>query len=235
MTHSMEKSRAVKEMFDDIAGTYDLLNHVLSFNIDKRWRRRAVARLPHGSGTRVLDLASGTLDLALAYMQGGGGLVSCVDFSLEMLLHGLNKVPPTLDKRMQLVCADGLSLPFPDHTFDAAMCAYGMRNLTNNRRGLKELHRVLKPNASLLILDFFRPATATAKFFSATYNKFILPTIGGLISKNKTAYHYLYESVCNFYSLQEYQVMMEEFGFQIVQAKNLGGGISSMIYAESLH
>ena len=229
----MGNPQKVKRLFDDISGTYDILNRLLSFSIDKRWRKKGVAKLPHGDSVKILDLASGTMDLALQYTQNGPGKVWCVDFSMPMLTQGLSKVSPDLNQRIIPVCADGLRLPFPDRYFDAAMCAYGMRNLELNKKGLKELYRVLKPGASLLILEFFRPTTLPAKIFYNTYGRYIIPMVGNWFSRNKKAYQYLQSSIRNYYSLSEYQELMKEYGFKILQAKNFSGGISSMILASN--
>ena len=222
----------VKQLFGDISGTYDLLNRVLSFGTDKKWRRKAVQLLPHGPKTRVLDLATGTLDLSLHYLEQGPGEIYGVDIAHPMLLHGLTKVPPTLDSRLHLVCGDGMHLPFPNGFFDAAMCGYGMRNLPDNHQGLMELSRVLKPSAPLLLLEFFRPQTIIAKLFAETYGKFVIPTVGRWISGNKEAYRYLHESVNGFYSLKEYKQLLQEEGFAVTKSKNLTGGISSFILAQ---
>ncbi len=221
----------VKRLFGDISGTYDLLNRVLSFGTDQKWRRKTVQLLPHGPDVRVLDLATGTLDLALNYLEQGSGEIYGIDIAYPMLVHGLTKVAPNLDPRLHLVCGDGMHLPFPDGFFDAAMCGYGMRNLPDNHRGLMELSRVLKPSAPLLLLEFFRPQTITAKIFAETYGKFVIPTVGRLISRNKEAYHYLHQSVQGFYSLEEYKTLLQEEGFAVTQSKNLTGGISSFILA----
>ena len=223
----------VRKYFSEISGTYDLLNRVLSLGIDRKWRREAVQVLPHGPETRVLDLAAGTLDLSLTYLNGGPGEIYGVDIAQAMLLQGKTKVSPTLDPRLHLVCADGLQLPFPDHFFDAAMCGYGMRNLPDNHEGLKELKRVLKPNASLLVLEFFRPNKILSKIFSQTYGRFVIPTIGKLISRNNEAYQYLHQSVSDFYTLEEYKQLMEKTGFTVTRAKHLTGGISSFILART--
>lgn len=221
----------VRELFSNISGTYDLLNRVLSFGRDQKWRQKGIGLLPHGKNVRVLDLACGTLDMSLQYIRQGEGEVYCSDFALPMLLTGQMKVSPTLDGRIHLVCADGARLPFPDRFFDAAMCAWGMRNFANGAAGLSEVRRVLKPNGAFLILEFFRPAKTFSKIFAKTYGRHVIPAIGKWISKDSQAYDYLHQSVQGFYSLAEYQNVLREAGFRVQIAKDLTGGISSLVLA----
>lgn len=221
----------VRELFGNISGTYDLLNRILSFGTDTRWRKRGVALLPHSQATRVLDLACGTLDLALHYLKGGPGEVFAIDFALPMLLTGQTKVSPILDPRLHLVCGDGLSLPFEANFFDAAMCAWGVRNLSDLSRGLTEIHRVLKPGSSFLVLEFFRPSTFVSKLFAKTYGRHVLPTVGKWISKDAQAYEYLHRSVQGFLSRAEFETLLAEHGFRLKQSRDLSGGIVSQILA----
>ncbi|MBI5299596.1 MAG: ubiquinone/menaquinone biosynthesis methyltransferase [Deltaproteobacteria bacterium] len=223
----------VKELFSNISGTYDLLNRVLSMGTDKRWRKKGTKLLPHGKNLRILDLASGTLDLTLQYAKQGDGEIYCVDFALPMLMTGRTKVSPVLDHRIHLICGNGMGLPFPGQFFDAAMCAWGMRNFSDPLKGLKEAQRVLKPGASLLVIDFFKPSRSFSKIFSRTYGKYIIPTLGSLISGNKAAYDYLYNSVEGFYTRFEYENLLEQAGFEIIVSKDLTGGISSLILANA--
>ncbi|MDP2599722.1 MAG: ubiquinone/menaquinone biosynthesis methyltransferase [Deltaproteobacteria bacterium] len=225
--------RSVKQLFSNISGTYDLLNRVLSFGTDQRWRKKGVSLLPHGKNIRVLDLASGTLDLALQYAKRGEGEIYCVDFALAMLLTGQRKTPPTLDSRIHLVCGDGLWLPFPDGYFDAAMCAWGMRNIPNTPAALKEVARVLKPGGSFLILEFFKPKRIVSKIFAKTYGRHVMPAIGRWISRDKGAYDYLHRSIQKFFTRTEYEKLLQAHGFEIITSRDLTGGVNSLILANT--
>lgn len=220
-----------RELFSNISGTYDLLNRVLSFGQDQRWREKGVSLLPQGRNVRILDLAAGTLDMALQYVNHGEGEIYAVDFALPMLLTGQMKVSPTLDQRINLVCGDGENLPFPSGFFDAVMCAWGVRNFAHPKRGLEEIKRVLKPGGSFLVLEFFRPSKPLTKLFSNTYGKYVIPTLGKWISKDNQAYDYLHQSIQGFFSLKEYKSLLEEAGFKVNVAKDLTAGISSLILA----
>lgn len=221
----------VRELFGNISGTYDLLNRVLSFGTDMRWRKKGISLLPHGRHLRVLDLASGTMDLALQYLKDGAGEVTCLDFALPMLLTGRLKISPTFDTRLQMVCGNSLSLPFPDRHFDAAMCAWGMRNFPDLPRCLSEVRRVLKPGGSLLVIEFFKPDRTFSRIFSQTYGRYVLPTLGRWISKNPDAYDYLHRSIRGFLKLWEFEHQLEKAGFEIIVSKDLSGGIASLVLA----
>ena len=221
----------VRELFSNISGTYDLLNRVLSFGSDQRWRKKGISLLPHGKNVRVLDLAAGTLDMSLQYTQQGEGDVYAVDFALPMLMTGQMKVSPTLDGRIHLVCGAGEKLPFPSQYFDAVMCAWGVRNFSHLEEGLQEIKRVLKPNGSFLILEFFKPAKPLSKIFSKTYGRYVIPALGKFISKDNQAYDYLHQSIQGFLSLKEYKNVLQDAGFHVTVAKDLTAGISSLILA----
>lgn len=221
----------VRELFSNISGTYDLLNRALSLGIDQRWRKKSVGLLPHGREVKVLDLASGTLDMALHYVRRGEGQVYAVDFALPMLLTGRYKVSPTLDERIHLIGADAKQLPFPNQFFDAVMCAWGVRNFNQLTQTLTEIKRVLKVGGTLLVVEFFRPTRPFSKAFAKTYGRYVMPAIGRFVSKDHQAYDYLHRSIQGFYSREEYEILLKELGFEIAAAKDLSGGISSLILA----
>src|SRR2546426_4136499 len=187
----------VRGMFTAIAPRYDFLNHLLSFNVDRSWRRTAVARLgweakPDGT---YLDLCAGTLDLAaeLARREGFSGRVIGADFAVPMLEQGRGKSPRTVP-----VAAGALALPFPAARFDGALVGFGVRNLADLDRGLREMARVLKPGARFVILEFATPRFAPLRAIYLFYFRRILPAIGRLMSKHRDAYTYLPESVLAF-------------------------------------
>lgn len=222
----------VRELFGNISGTYDLLNRVMSFGIDQRWRKKGIALLPHGPKSRVLDIASGTLDMALHYLHEGEGEVFALDFCEPMLLTGRLKVSPLVDDRLNIVCGDSLDIPFPDNYFSAAMCAWGVRNFKNVQRNTEEVWRVLQPGGVFLVIDFFKPTNTFSKAFSKTYGKYIMPALGKWIAKDNAAYEYLHQSIEAFYTLNEYTWMMTQSRFTVLQRQELTRGISSLVLAQ---
>jgi demethylmenaquinone methyltransferase/2-methoxy-6-polyprenyl-1,4-benzoquinol methylase len=228
-----EKAAHVRRMFDSIAPRYDLLNHLLSLNIDTLWRRRAVdalkwERAPRG---RYLDNCAGTLDLAceLARRAGFGGSVVGSDFTLAMLQGGMHKISAL---PVEPVCADALSLPFPDASFDGATVGFGVRNLADLEAGLREMARVLKPGARLVILEFTTPAWQPFRGLYFLYFRRILPAVGSLVSKHESAYSYLPESVLRFPEPDELARLMAEAGFEGVGYRRLTGGIAALHWGE---
>lgn len=221
-----------RHLFNNISGTYDLLNRVLSLGTDQMWRRRGTALLPHGENVRVLDLACGTLDMSLKYLRQGPGSVCAVDFSAPMMLTGRMKVSPTLDERLRLVCGDVMNLPFAENTFDAAMCAWGVRNFGDLRLNLREIRRALKPEGLFLVIEFFRPTRLISRIFSKTYGRHVIPALGRMISKNNEAYDYLHRSIEGFVSRAEYEMLLREEGFSVEKAKDMTGGVTSLILAK---
>jgi demethylmenaquinone methyltransferase/2-methoxy-6-polyprenyl-1,4-benzoquinol methylase len=210
-----DKALWVQGMFGRIAGRYDLLNHLLSFNLDKRWRARTVERVSSLPQARVLDLCCGTGDLLLGLE---GSLVLGSDFCHPMLLEAQRKSTRPLFE------ADALALPLEDNSLDLITCAFGFRNLANYERGLEEMLRVLKPGGVAAILEFSQP---TNPVFGALYRLFsmhILPRIGGIVSGSKDAYSYLPKSIRAFPGAEELARQMRETGFERVEFERMTGG-----------
>jgi demethylmenaquinone methyltransferase/2-methoxy-6-polyprenyl-1,4-benzoquinol methylase len=224
-----DKRAYVQAMFSDIAGRYDLLNHLLSLNIDKRWRRRAIGalgweRAPSG---RYLDLCAGTLDVAaeLSATAGFGGTVTGADFAEPMLRAGRGKGRPGA---IAPVVADALDLPIADASCDGALVAFGIRNLADLDAGLRQVARVLRPGARFVILEFTTPPSAIVRFGYHLYFHRILPVVGGLVSGNRTAYRYLPESVAHFPGRDELAERMRGAGFREVRYELLTFGIAAI-------
>ncbi|MDR0787673.1 MAG: bifunctional demethylmenaquinone methyltransferase/2-methoxy-6-polyprenyl-1,4-benzoquinol methylase UbiE [Gemmatimonadota bacterium] len=224
-----EKAAHVKRMFESIAPRYDLLNHVLSLNIDRSWRRVAVnllgwERQPDGL---FLDNCAGTLDLSveLAHRPGFSGTVIGSDFTFGMLAAGEEKRQKL---RIEPVCADALALPYADQSFDGATVGFGVRNLADLDAGLREMARVLKPGAKLVVLEFTTPHWQPFRAIYFFYFLRILPLIGRLISSHGSAYSYLPESVLRFPEPPELATKMSDAGFEDVKWKRLSGGIAAL-------
>ena len=214
-------------MFATIARRYDLLNHLLSANIDKRWRR-VVANSLEGKikrdGARILDVASGTGDLAATLFEVTGAEVVATDFCRPMLDIAAEKI----GHDVTLVESDALRLPFRDGSFDAVTIAFGLRNLANVQTGLAELGRVLCSGGWLAVLEFSRPGNAAVRAVFGTYFTRILPVMGGIVSGSRSAYTYLPDSVKRFPNQQELKTMIEQAGFEEVSFENLTGGIAAL-------
>lgn len=225
----LDKRRYVREMFSAIAPRYDFLNHLLSLNLDRTWRRRAVSLLgweerPHGS---YLDACAGTLDLAalLARQPGFEGRVVAADFALPMLRMGSGKAPRGA---VRPAVADALRLPFKDATFDGVMVGFGVRNLGDLDAGLAELGRVLRPGARLVILDFAVPGFAPFRAAYLFYFRRVLPLVGRLVSGHPTAYSYLPASVTEFPQPQGLASRLAAAGFRGAGYRLLTGGIAAI-------
>lgn len=216
-------------MFTAIAPRYDLLNHLLSFNIDRLWRKAAVARLGWEANPRgtYLDLCAGTMDLAalLAGRPEFRGSVVGADFVVPMLARGRGKAA-----RAVPVAADALRLPFPDARFDGAMVGFGVRNLTDLGAGLSEAARVLKPGARFVVLELTTPRFAPLRAAYLWYFCRVLPTIGRAVSKHTDAYSYLPESVLAFPDPDALAARLTTAGFSDVGYQRLTGGIAALHY-----
>jgi len=216
-------------MFAGIAGRYDLLNHLLSGNIDKRWRR-TVARTLETSlteGSRVLDVACGTGDLSLVLARAGKAEVVGLDFCRPMLEIARRKAADD-SRTVPFVEGDALRLPFADETFDAATIAFGLRNLAGVGEGLKELRRVLRRGGRLAVLEFSSPVVPGFRALFRFYFERVLPRVGGWVSGSRGAYEYLPDSVSRFPDQKRLAGLMRDAGFENVGYRNLTGGIAAL-------
>ncbi|MEP6492344.1 MAG: ubiquinone/menaquinone biosynthesis methyltransferase [bacterium] len=223
------KRAYVQRIFSQIAPRYDLLNHLLSFNIDKAWRRAALAvldweREPRGA---YVDLCAGTLDVSaeLSRRPGFAGRIVGADFAEPMLRAGVGKSPPTV---VSPVVADALDLPLANDSASGAIVAFGIRNVANLDRGLGEVFRVLKPGARFVILEFTTPRSGIVRAFYHLYFHHILPQIGALISGHRTAYAYLPRSVANFPIEEKLAARLRDAGFSDVQWRTLTFGVAAI-------
>jgi len=209
------KKGQVEEMFNNISYRYDLLNHLLSANVDKIWRRKAVKMIVPFKPQRILDIATGTGDFAIAASQIEGVKVTGIDISEGMLNVGRKKVKKKgLSNCIELLKADSEDLPFEDNMFDAAIVGFGVRNFENLKKGLSEILRVLKPGGVFFVLEFSKPDKTPFKQFYHFYFTRILPLVGRIVSKDSTAYTYLPESVNEFPDGERFLTILADVGFQ---------------------
>lgn len=214
-------------MFDRIAYRYDRMNRVLSVGLDQRWRARAIRELGFTGTEQVLDMCTGTADLAIKAVTSAGqaARVVGVDFAGEMLRLGLDKVRKAgLGDRVYLVRGDATNVPLPDASFDAAMVAFGIRNVHNYEMGIQEFARVLKPGGRLAILEFGRPQIPGIKQAYRWYFKYLLPIIGRMGSKHREAYSYLPASVDQFPEPDVFADLLTRHGFATVRTVSLTFG-----------
>jgi demethylmenaquinone methyltransferase/2-methoxy-6-polyprenyl-1,4-benzoquinol methylase len=224
-----ERHGQVQTIFSEIAPRYDLLNHVLSLNIDRSWRKKAVNRLrwEDSPGGLYLDACSGTFDLALELARRGGfsGRVVASDFAQPMLVQGANKI---LRHPIEAVCGDSQRLPFPDDTFAGATVGFGVRNLSQLSTGLADLRRVLEPGSRLVVLEFTVPPNPLMRAGYLFYFRHVLPVVGRIVSGHPWAYTYLPESVKEFPSPSDLAALFEAVGFTEVGWTLLTGGIAAL-------
>jgi demethylmenaquinone methyltransferase/2-methoxy-6-polyprenyl-1,4-benzoquinol methylase len=226
----MKDPRKIRSMFATVSRRYDLLNHLLSLNRDKSWRKKAVAMSGLGGGETVLDVCSGTADLALEYAGGVGpeGLVIGTDFCPEMLVIGKAKVAAS-GAKIDLMVADTIGLPFADNKFDVVSVAFGIRNVPDYEAGIREMARVAKSGGRVVILEFSMPEGALFRTIYRTYFTRALPLIGRVISRNgNDAYNYLPDSVLKFPSGAAMCKVMEGCGLADVSATRLTLGIVTL-------
>jgi demethylmenaquinone methyltransferase / 2-methoxy-6-polyprenyl-1,4-benzoquinol methylase len=222
-----EAAEWVRGMFGRVARRYDLANHLLSFNLDRYWRARTVARVRHvlrAPGTRALDLCCGTGDLLLALEADRSGAVWGSDFCHPMLTSAAQKISRR-GFRSRVFEADALEIPVRDASFDLVTVAFGFRNLANYRKGLNEMLRVLRPRGVAAILEFSQPPNPLFAGLYNFYSRNVLPVVGGALSGSKDAYAYLPESVRKFPSAEELARQMRETGFSTVAFERITGGI----------
>lgn len=223
------KKEQVEHMFDSIAGKYDFLNRSLSLGIDTIWRKKAINCLKEVAPKRILDVATGTADLAIAALRLNPDKVVGIDLSAQMLEYGKQKLQDKnlLDK-IELVKGDSERLPFSDGSFDAVTVAFGVRNFENLQAGINEMYRVLRPGGKMAVLEFSKPKAFPFKQVYNFYFRYILPTLGGMISKRKDAYTYLPESVKHFPEDEAFTAYLHTAGFEKTRIKHLTFGICSL-------
>lgn len=214
-----DKKSQVGKMFDNIADKYDFLNRLLSAGIDQRWRKNVTKRLKSIAPDKVLDIATGTADLAIMIQKElGSNHIIGVDISQKMLEVGVKKVKnKNLEDTISLEWGDSENLRFEDNSFDAVTVAFGVRNFGNLEKGIEEIYRVLKPGGKAVVLEFSRPRLPVFKQLYDFYFKAILPTIGKLTSRDPKAYRYLYESVQAFPDYDSFTEVLTKRGFKDCQ------------------
>jgi demethylmenaquinone methyltransferase/2-methoxy-6-polyprenyl-1,4-benzoquinol methylase len=230
----MEKKDQIQRMFNDISSRYDLLNHLLSFGIDYTWRRKFVRQLSRYTPKQVLDVATGTGDLAILV----GSLATVqqvigIDNASNMIIIAKDKVLQNkFNNKIVFRDGDAEAIPFPDGSFDAVTVAFGVRNYENLEKGLTEMRRVLRSGGVLMILEFSHPEAIPWKQLYGFYAKYIIPLIGRLVSKHKQAYTYLPESVSAFPSGKDFTKILSKLGVKNVTRRTLTFGIATIYSGE---
>jgi demethylmenaquinone methyltransferase / 2-methoxy-6-polyprenyl-1,4-benzoquinol methylase len=225
-----EKKIKVESMFDSIAWRYDFLNHFLSFGIDHLWRRRAIRIISrHCKNPEILDVATGTGDLAIAAMKINPVKITGIDISRNMLEIGNEKIlKKGLSGKIVLIQGDSENMPLGDDLFDVAMVAFGVRNFSDPLKGLSEMNRVLRNGGMILVLEFSKPAGFLFRSVYDFYFRNILPFVGKLFSKDKSAYSYLPDSVYKFPDNEEFLGLLGKAGFSDARQLKLTGGVASI-------
>ncbi len=225
----LTKKEQVEQMFDNISGKYDELNHILSMGIDVGWRKKVVKKVGATKPETILDIATGTGDLAIMMAKSTQAKITGFDLSAGMLEVGKNKVAEQkLDDRIEMIQGDAENMPFADNSFDCITVAFGVRNFENLKKGLDEIYRVLKPGGKFIILEFSQPESFPMKQLYGFYSKNILPRIGKKISKDESAYTYLPESVKAFPYGEEMKNILKNSNFTKTTDKKLTFGIASI-------
>ncbi len=230
---NVSKKMQVEHMFDDIALKYDFLNHVLSFNIDKLWRKKVRSIIEQKNAKKILDVATGTADLAITLASLPQRNITGIDISKNMLAVGQKKIEERkLTSQIQLQQADSENLPFDTNTFEAVTVAFGIRNFENLEKGLHEIKRVLQPNANLVILEFSKVKKFPFKQLYHLYARYIMPSVGKLFSKSAIAYTYLPNSVEVFPEGEQLCLILQHIGFKNIVCKPQTFGVATIYIAE---
>ncbi len=226
------KRQQVEEMFDSIAPKYDFLNRVLSMGIDQGWRKKAINSLKEVNPKQILDVATGTADLAIAALKLNPDHITGIDISNQMLNVGRDKIKAkNISDKITLTQADSANLPFEDNKFDAITVAFGVRNFEFLQQGINQMYRVTRKGGKLAVLEFSNPKSFPFKQIYNFYFKYILPGWGGLISKSKTAYTYLPESVQHFPEGEQFAAYLKNAGYTQIKIQPLTFGICTLYTA----
>lgn len=227
------KKEQVALMFDNISGKYDFLNHFLSLGIDIQWRKKVLKIVKKENPKLILDIATGTGDLAILLSKVNPDKIIGLDLSNGMLEVGRKKIAEKeLTNLIEMVQGDSENLPFEDNHFDVITVSFGVRNFENLKKGLSEIYRVLKPTGTLVILEFSQPTQFPMKQLYSFYSNFILPLIGKLVSKDNSAYTYLPESVAAFPFGKDFVNILTDLNYNNVSHKALTFGIATIYTAK---
>lgn len=225
----LSKKQQVEQMFDNISGKYDLLNRILSMGIDVSWRKKVVKSVKKEKPKSILDIATGTGDLAIAMAKATDAKITGFDLSAGMLEVGKVKVKDeNLQDQIEMIQGDAENMPFEDNSFDVITVSFGVRNFENLEKGLNEIYRVLKPGGKFIILEFSQPESFPMKQLYGFYSRSILPRIGKKISKDQSAYTYLPDSVQAFPYGNEMKKILKKSNFVNPYDKKLTFGIASI-------
>lgn len=226
---SKSKKEEVAEMFNNISKRYDFLNHFLSLGIDKIWRKKAIAELKELNPSRILDIATGTGDFAIAALKINPKEVVGIDISEGMLAVGKEKmIAKKVDNIISMQLGDSENLPFEDNYFDGLTVGFGVRNFENLEKGLAEMLRVIRPEGKAIILEFSKPKKFPIKQVFGFYSKYFIPFFGKNISKDEKAYAYLPESVEAFPEGENFKTILTKVGYKNVTSKLVSGGIATI-------
>jgi len=233
---SLGKKEQVTQMFDEVSSKYDLLNRILTFRLDIGWRKKVVKLVNNHTKTKkekkLLDIATGTGDLAIMLAKIEDSKIIGLDISKGMLDVGIKKIKvKKLDHKIEMVLGDSEKLPFSDNTFDAITVGFGVRNFEDLDKGLQEIHRVLKPEGIFVVLETSQPTKFPIKQFFKFYSKYVIPTVGGLFSKDKKAYSYLPESAAKFPYGKKFNNILIKNGFNVAVDNPVAFGISTIYTA----
>ena len=233
MSNKESKGEMVRGMFNDIAPTYDRLNHILSFDIDKLWRKRVVRIIKRLGAKHIMDMATGTGDLAIAMARKiEGSTIYGADFSSEMLAVAKQKIERLgLSERISLTECNAENIPLEDEAVDAATVAFGVRNFEHQREALTEIMRTIRKGGHLIVLEFSNPRCTFVRWCYRFYSHYILSAIGRLVSKHATAYSYLPDSIDKFASPEAFTTLLKEVGFASVERKSQSMGIAHIYIA----
>ena len=233
MSNKESKGEMVRGMFNDIAPTYDRLNHILSFDIDKLWRKRVVRIIKRLGAKHIMDMATGTGDLAIAMARKiEGSTIYGADFSSEMLAVAKQKIERLgLSERISLTECNAENIPLEDEAVDAATVAFGVRNFEHQREALTEIMRTIRKGGHLIVLEFSNPRCTFVRWCYRFYSHYILSAIGRLVSKHATAYSYLPDSIDKFASPEAFTALLKEVGFASVERKSQSMGIAHIYIA----
>ncbi len=224
----------IARLFDDIAPTYDFLNQLFSMNIDRHWRKVALRAVSFPPDAVILDCCTGTADIAIAVaIHHNGNHIYGIDLSENMLAMAKQKIArKRLERRIHLLKADALQLPFSEESVDVIFLSFGLRNLLNREQGIEEMGRVLKEHGHIVILEFPPPPSSLFGFIYRFYLGTIIPFIGGIISKSVSAYQYLHTSIEQFLQPEEIMKLLREHGFHVISTRCLMYGIVCLYIAQ---